>query len=156
MADQGLTDRTDVVVADMFSALPPGGDVYLLSRVIADWNDEHATVLLRRCAEAAGAGNRVLVAERLMGEDTHDSPTASVDRRVATAHDLRMLVLTGGGKRTLAHLGDLAARAGLTLGSCSLLPAGGSIVEFRVVEPAGSGAADGPASTTERIREPLG
>jgi ubiquinone/menaquinone biosynthesis C-methylase UbiE len=42
MDDAGLTDRCRFVAADFFDSVPVGGDAYLLSRILHDWNDEDA------------------------------------------------------------------------------------------------------------------
>ncbi|MCX4762875.1 methyltransferase [Streptomyces sp. NBC_01275] len=62
-AAAGLADRAEAVVGSFFEPLPTGGDVYLLSAILADWSDEQATTILRRCAEAAGPRGKVLLAE---------------------------------------------------------------------------------------------
>ncbi|MET9775378.1 methyltransferase [Streptomyces sp. NPDC006367] len=62
-AAAGLADRARAVVGSFFDPLPTGGDVYLLSAILADWSDERAVAILRRCAEAAGPAGKVLVAE---------------------------------------------------------------------------------------------
>ncbi|WP_017559947.1 methyltransferase [Nocardiopsis baichengensis] len=59
----GLHKRISVVSGDFFASLPSGFDVYLLSTVLNDWPDTDAVRILRRCAEAAGATGRVLIAE---------------------------------------------------------------------------------------------
>ncbi|MEV5630751.1 methyltransferase [Micromonospora tulbaghiae] len=100
----GLADRAEAVVGDFFAPLPPGADVYVVSRALTDWSDAHATAILRRCAEAAGSAGRVLVIEVLptVPHVPHLSP-----------YDLRMLVLVGGRERGLPEFAALAAAAGL-------------------------------------------
>ncbi|WP_181188437.1 methyltransferase [Actinopolyspora mortivallis] len=60
---QRLDDRCEAVVGSFFEPLPTGADVYLLSAILADWSDEQAVEILRRCAEAANPHGRVLLAE---------------------------------------------------------------------------------------------
>ncbi|MDF6019126.1 methyltransferase [Streptomyces sp. JH34] len=62
-AAEGLGDRAEAVTGSFFEPLPTGGDVYLLSAILADWSDEQATAILRRCAEAAGPSGKVVLAE---------------------------------------------------------------------------------------------
>ncbi|MEV8453913.1 methyltransferase [Streptomyces sp. NPDC052095] len=62
-AAEGLADRAEAVTGSFFDPLPTGGDVYLLSAILADWSDERAVEILRRCAEAAGPSGKVLLAE---------------------------------------------------------------------------------------------
>ncbi|MFD7414022.1 methyltransferase [Kitasatospora purpeofusca] len=61
--EAGLSHRCEAVIGSFFDPIVPGGDVYLLSAVLADWDDEHAVRILRRCAAAAGPDGKVLLAE---------------------------------------------------------------------------------------------
>jgi hypothetical protein len=63
IAAAGLADRAEAVVGSFFEPLPTGTDVYLLSAILADWDDEQAITILRHCGEAAGPGGKVLLAE---------------------------------------------------------------------------------------------
>lgn len=103
LAGCGLASRCEVVGQSFFDPLPPGADVYLLNRVIHDWDDAAASAILRRCAEAAGSTGRVLVVESAGGGDS--SGFAEMN--------LRMLVLTGGRERTIDDYSALADDAGL-------------------------------------------
>jgi hypothetical protein len=105
LAGRGLEGRCEVVGQSFFDPLPPGPDVYLLNRVIHDWDDEAATSILSRCAEAAGGTGRVLVV------DSHGSNDG--DSAAFAEMNLRMLVLAGGRERTIDDYAALAVRAGL-------------------------------------------
>lgn len=120
-AERGLADRADVVVGDFFDPLPPGADVYVVSRVLTDWSDAHATAILRRCAAAAGSAGRVLVVEVLPTEPhvPHLSP-----------YDLKMLVVVGGRERGLDDHIALAAGAGLRSVRVYRGSAGLTLLEF--------------------------
>jgi hypothetical protein len=106
LAGLGLDTRCEVVGQSFFDPLPAGADVYLLSRVIHDWDDDDATAILRRCAEAAGSGGRVLMIE---------SAAAGGDPASFAEMNLRMLVLAGGRERTVDDYAALAASAGLKI-----------------------------------------
>jgi hypothetical protein len=93
-----------------FDPLPAGADLYLLTWVLHDWNDDDALRILRRCAAAAtpgggGGGGEILIVENLV--------TGGRRADVAAAMDLRLLVLFGGRERTPRQLDDLITRAGL-------------------------------------------
>jgi 2,7-dihydroxy-5-methyl-1-naphthoate 7-O-methyltransferase len=108
-ADRGLAGRAGVAAGDFFQPLPAGAEVYVLSRVLTDWDDSHATAILRRCAEAAGSADpagRVLVAEVL--------PTQPHVPHLSS-YDLKMLVVVGGRERATGDFAALAAAAGLAL-----------------------------------------
>ena len=103
-AAASLTHRAEVAAGDFFSPLPAGGDVYITSRVLSDWDDDHAIRIMRRMREAAEPAGRVLIVEVLPNEP-HVPQLSSFD--------LKMLVVVGGKERALADFADLAGQAGL-------------------------------------------
>jgi hypothetical protein len=103
LAGLGLDGRCDVVGQSFFDPLPAGADVYLLSRIIHDWDDDAASAILRRCAEAAGSDGRVLMIESAAAGD----PAGFAEM------NLRMLVLSAGRERTTEDYSALADGAGL-------------------------------------------
>src|SRR3954447_25338498 len=106
LAERGLDGRCEFAGQSFFDPLPTGGDVYLLSAVIHDWDDEPATAILRRCADAAGDAGHVVIVE------SHG--TAGDDPGMFAEMNLRMLVLSGGRERSVDDYRALAAAAGLT------------------------------------------
>jgi len=105
LAGLGLEARCDVAGQSFFDPLPAGADAYLLNRVIHDWDDARAGLILSRCAEAAGRRGRVLVIESHLDSGAESASFAEMN--------LRMLVLSGGRERTLDDYAALAAGAGL-------------------------------------------
>ncbi|KJY18233.1 methyltransferase [Streptomyces sp. NRRL S-104] len=90
-----------------FADVPPGGDVYVLSRVLHDWDDDRCRSILRHCADAMPGHADLLVVERLLPADGAAS--------LATAWDLHMMCNTGGRERTAEHYARLLADCGLAL-----------------------------------------
>ncbi|WP_445160782.1 methyltransferase [Mycobacterium sp. Dal123C01] len=113
-------ERCDLVAGDFTSSVPPGGDVYLLSRVLHDWDDQQCKAILRRCSDSMTLGAQLLVIERLLPED--DAPS------LAAAWDIHMLCNVGGQERTVAHYQRLLNEAGFTLCDRHHLP-----LEFAVL-----------------------
>ena len=103
-----VAGRIEVVAGDFFGALPAGGDVYVVSRALTDWNDTDAAAILRRCRDACGVAGRVLIVEVL--------PTTPHVKHLAP-FDLQMLAVVGGRERSTADFGTLAAQAGLAVSS---------------------------------------
>lgn len=105
----GVADRCEVVGGDFFTAVPSGGDVYLLANIVHDWDDERAVRILRNCAKAMNDGGRVLLCEAVLpGTRNRFSPAIVID--------LEMLVMCEGGRqRTVDELGGLLEQAGLRL-----------------------------------------
>src|SRR5262249_10864109 len=60
IAAAGLEPRCDLVGGDIFQAVPPGGDAYLLRWVIHNWDDDRALAILRHCRRAMTDTGRLL------------------------------------------------------------------------------------------------
>jgi SAM-dependent methyltransferase len=99
--------RTEFVAGDFFNAVPHGANVYILKRVIHDWNAEQAVRILRNCRQAMAPGGRVLMAEHIMRPGDAPDPVKLIDAV--------MLVVTGGVERTEQEYAALLANAGLRL-----------------------------------------
>jgi hypothetical protein len=79
----------------------------VLKKVIHDWNDEKATLILRNCRDAMTPDGRVLLAETIIPAGNEPNPIKLIDAN--------MLVVTGGVERTEAEYATLLAAAGLRL-----------------------------------------
>ena len=108
LEEQGVGERCECVAGDFFGSVPPGGDAYLLSRVIHDWHDADARRILSTCAAGMTAESRLLLVEAIVPERPKDRPEA-------VRMDLHMLTLLGARERTEAEFRRLLADAGLTL-----------------------------------------
>lgn len=116
LAAAGLAERCTVVGGDIFDRLPDGGDVYLLSRILHDWDDGGCRKLLANCRAAIRPGGTLLVVERLI--------RGGADRTVPLAFDLHMMVMTTGRERTEAEYRDLLTDAGFQPRDAVELPLG--------------------------------
>ncbi|MEU2448768.1 methyltransferase [Streptomyces sp. NPDC012765] len=122
LAAAGCGERCDYRAGD-FADVPSGGDVYVLSRVLHDWDDDRCREILRHCARAMPAHADLLVVERLLPVD--GSPS------LATAWDLHMLCNVGGRERRADHYARLFADAGLQLVGHSPLPLDAHVLHAR-------------------------
>ncbi len=97
--------RCQLVRGDFLTAVPAGGDVYLIKRVLVDRDDTQARTLLTHCREAMGPQGRVLVAD------------PDLTSLYGILFDLAMLVAFGSESRirTETEMRDLFASAGLKL-----------------------------------------
>lgn len=130
LAAAGVADRSTVVGGSFFDPLPPGADVYLLSGIPPDWDDDSAVRLLRRCGEAAGDRGRVLLAEvHLRAEHP--------DRADRTALDLRIEASMENPNRTTAEVAALGAAAGLAVTAAGPSTRSRSLLELRPAAVAG-------------------
>lgn len=143
LAAAGTGGRVDYRAGD-FADVPAGGDVYVLSRVLHDWDDERCREILRHCARAMPAHADLLIIERVLPAD--GSPS------LATAWDLHMMCNVGGRERRADHYAHLLADAGLHLVGQSPLPLGATVLHARkaVIPAPAHGSAPDPVATTGR------
>ena len=107
LASAGVADRCDVVGGDFFETVPVGGDIYILSWIIHDWDDARSLTVLRNCRRAMGDDARLLVIEQVV-------PPGN-DPSLSKLYDLHMLVLSGGRERSEDEYRDLLAASDLRL-----------------------------------------
>ncbi|MDQ0512165.1 methyltransferase [Ancylobacter amanitiformis] len=99
----------EFVGGDMFAAIAPAGaDIYILSNIIHDWNDEESIAILRNCRAAMKKDSRLLIIEEIL-------PTRIEQAPATIANDYSMLLLTGGRQRTRQEFAQLLKAAGLRL-----------------------------------------
>lgn len=91
------------------TAVPEGGDCYLLSNILHDWNDDRCRAILRRIHEAANPGARVFVLETVL-PDEQDG--VSPDSAPVHLLDLMMLLNFGARERSLSEYAALLEAAG--------------------------------------------
>jgi ubiquinone/menaquinone biosynthesis C-methylase UbiE len=105
----GLSERCDVVVGDFFKAVPEGGDIYLLSWIIHDWDDERSITILKNCHRVMQPGGKLLLLEEIVPGVNETS--------MSKLYDLHMLVLTDGGgrERTESEYRKLLDKAGFRI-----------------------------------------
>jgi hypothetical protein len=135
----GVAERCTVVAGDFFAAVPGGGDIYLLARVIHDWEDADARTILATCHQAMPPHSTLLLVERVLPD--HIEPAVTAQEQ--TLADLTMLVMTGGRERTEGEYRALLEATGFTLASLTPTPTNFSVVHgVRRPEPV-HGAASG-------------
>jgi hypothetical protein len=106
LARYGVDDRVTIHAGSFFDEVP-AADVYLMSMVLHDWDDESAVRIISTIADAASPGARLVVIECIVppGDGPHFSK----------ATDLVMLAVSGGKERTAAEYSDLLATGGFTV-----------------------------------------
>jgi hypothetical protein len=98
----GVAGRCRVVAGDFFESVPEGGDAYLLSNILHDWDDDHCARILSNCRAAMPAGSKLVIVEAVVSEEP--SPVLLVD--------MQMMVVAGGVQRTAAEFHALLEPAG--------------------------------------------
>jgi O-methyltransferase domain/Dimerisation domain len=113
LAEAGVAGRCELVGGDMFAGIPPGGGLYLLSRVLDSFDDARATAILENCRRAMGERGRLLLIEPVLPHRIEAAAVPAIQSDMLM--DLNMLVRTGGRERTEAQYRAFLASAGLRL-----------------------------------------
>jgi hypothetical protein len=106
MAERGLAERVEVVGGDFFESVP-AGDVYLLSFVLHDWDDEECVRILRTIRRCGGDRATLAIVELVMPDD--DGP------HLAKMIDLTMLAMLTGRERSRDEWERVLGAAGYRL-----------------------------------------
>jgi O-methyltransferase domain/Dimerisation domain len=104
---KSVLDRVAVQSGDFFAAVPAGGDCYVLSHILHDWNDEQCLTILRNCRKAMETDGRLLIVEMVLPPGDAPHPGKILD--------MVMLVVVGGVERTEAEYATLLSEAGFRL-----------------------------------------
>jgi len=102
-----LGNRVKIVEGDMFRGVPPGGDTYMMKRIIHDWSDDDSVKILSACRENISKSGRLLVIDSVIPADMGFSPIKLMD--------LIMMLFSGGKERTEEEFRTLFARSGWRL-----------------------------------------
>lgn len=102
-----FSDRARTIGGDFFTEVPTGGDAYLMSMILHDWNDDQAITILRAIRRAMPPDAELLIVDAIIpeGDTPHDGKL----------RDLIMLTLHPGRERTQAEFAALLDRANLRL-----------------------------------------
>ena len=121
----GVATRVRLETGDFFKSVPAGGEVYLLRKVLHDWDDDKARAILRACRSAMTASARLLIVETLVAPG--NTPCHAKDL------DLLMLVYTGGRERTEQEYRELLDATGFALERTLATASTMSIIEAKPV-----------------------
>jgi hypothetical protein len=107
LSEHSWSQRCQLEAGDFFEAVPGGFDVYLLKKIIHDWDDEQAIRILKNCRKAMAPHARLLLIELVV-------PTGN-DPSFAKLLDLLMMIWPGGRERTGAEYRQILESADLRL-----------------------------------------
>ena len=103
----GVVDRCQVVGGDFLEAVPDGGDVYIVSHCIHNWDEPSCVRILANCRRAMQQAGRLLIIEAVVRPGDEPDP--------AKILDLAMLLIPGGQERSQEEYRILLEKAGFRL-----------------------------------------
>jgi hypothetical protein len=109
------------VGGDFLQAIPDGGDVYIVSHYIHNWDERSCLRILANCRRAMGPAGRLLIVEAVVRPGDEPDPAKIVD--------LAMLLVPGGEERSQEEYRVLLETAGFRLTRVLPTPTFTSIIE---------------------------
>jgi hypothetical protein len=121
LASRGIADRVAIEAGSFFDHVPAGGDVYLLSHIIHDWDEAQCLAILGNCRRAMRPEDRLLIVEMVLPGGNTPHP--------GKMFDIIMLAIPGGQERTEAEYRALLEKAGFRLTRVVPTASAASVVE---------------------------
>jgi hypothetical protein len=107
LAPAGIADRCRVRGGSFFTEVPSGGDVYLLTRVLHNWDDDAVRRILRTVRASMKPDAHLLIVETVLSPEDRTPFIAALDLFLST--------VIGGQQRNLEHYQRLLDEVGLRL-----------------------------------------
>ena len=120
----GVTDRCQLIAGDFFDSIPEGRDLYILSRVLLDWDDDHALAILKNCRAAMVPSAKLLIVDHILPKQNETLFQLSLS--------LELLVLFEHLTRTEDEFYDLLSQAGFQVSNLIKTEGAFSFLEARV------------------------
>ncbi len=100
----GVVQRCEVIGGSFFETIPSGGDIYVVSRVLLNWDEDKSIEILNNIHRAMNGQGKLLVVDFLIPDPDHPSYQTLV------FNDLNLLVVFGGANRTETEWRQLIER----------------------------------------------
>lgn len=125
LEEAGVADRVTLAPGSFFDPLPDSGDVYLLSRVIGNWNDADSLRILRNVRSVMGPDDRMVI----VGQTPSENDRTNYPRQL----DLYMFALLGARLRSYAEYREFFEQEGLEAVNWANFPDSESVIEARAI-----------------------
>jgi hypothetical protein len=99
-----VATRCQIIACNFFDSVPTGGDRYLLSRILSNWDDAQALNILKNCRAAMNPHAKLLIIDNML-------PNKDVSISFSR-NSLYLLVTFGQVPRTQDEYYDLLFKAG--------------------------------------------
>jgi ubiquinone/menaquinone biosynthesis C-methylase UbiE len=103
----GVAERCQFVGGDFLQAVPDGGDIYIVSHCIHNWDEASCVQILANCRRAMPPRGRLLIVEAVLKAGDEPDP--------AKILDLAMLLVPGGQERTENEYRELLEKGAFRL-----------------------------------------
>lgn len=118
---QNLSSRSKFASGSFFESVPEGFDMYMLKRILHDWDDESCIRILKNFRNAMKPDSRLLIIDAVMPEGNAPHESKNID--------LFMLTLFGGQERTQKAWQKILDASGLKLNRIWPTPSALAIID---------------------------
>ena len=116
--------KLEFVEGNIFASFPFKANVIFLCRVLHDWNDKSAHIILKNARNALLEGGSIYIVDRLLNSDSQNGGML----------DMNMLCTTGGKERSLEELRDILENSGFKISNLTPNSRFGFLIEARMGE----------------------
>jgi hypothetical protein len=117
----GLSERCTVLGGSFFKEIPQGADLYILKRVLHNWNDKQAIDILKACRSVLSDSAKLLLVEIILPDNNATVPQ--------TLMDMTMFTLFGGIERSKQQWEKLLSEARMRIQLSQALDSNLNIIE---------------------------
>lgn len=79
----GVASRCEILGGSFLDSVPAGGDAYLLSKVIHDWDDDQSILIIKRCRQVMKIRDKLLLVETVIPPGNTPHPGKITDIHIA-------------------------------------------------------------------------
>ncbi|MEL7241159.1 MAG: methyltransferase [Cyanobacteria bacterium J06573_2] len=105
---EGVANRCEIFSGDFFKSVPSGGDVYILSQIVHDWDDDSCTRFLKNIRNAISENGKLVVIDAVIpsSDEPHFNKWLDLDLLVK---------FPGGRERTESEFNHIFKAAGFDI-----------------------------------------
>jgi hypothetical protein len=115
VAEDGHSERCEMVAGNFMEQVPSGADLYVLKHVLHDWTDDAARVIIKNIAAAMQPESTLLIIEAVLDPRNRKDGLCKL-------RDLEQMFWTGGRVRTRDEFQTLLRPAGLEIANVTATP----------------------------------
>jgi len=116
--ERGLGNRIEIATGSFLETVVSGGDLYILKRILHDWNDEICLKILRNCHKAMDHYARLVVRSFDKSFKANEGKQYDISKDI----DIIMMVIFGGKERTQKDFEKLFEASGFKLDKITSIP----------------------------------
>lgn len=105
VANHNLSNRIDIVQGSFLTSIVSGGDLYILKRILHDWDDATCLQILKNCVQAMHDDAKIVVFDCVVPNGNSYDISKDID--------IIMMIIFGGKERTAQDFHDLFNQVGL-------------------------------------------